>query len=520
MYLHQLDIVGFRGIRRLSIKLRPNMVLIGENAWGKSSLLAALSLILNAENRLYRFHNEDFYLAEQPSDLNGNITLLFTFSERDVNDDKAKINRRYKSLFVPHEDGLERIYLRVTGERQSMGILTEYLFLNEKGEPIVLEDTETLALALIARHPVYRFRDARLNTSKLPSAAIYQEPQEDETILELQAVEQLLQYYFVDRQGQHYLAQDASLLWERVKSLCGKLQKDEDKQLQKRLVDSITSLFVNQVPQLPGKQFQPILLLEDLAERLHPRIASIVWELSNYLPIQRILTTNSVELLSQADLRSICRLVRYTERIKAYQLSRHDLGKEDLRRLTFHIHHNRSLALFSRTWLLVEGETEVWVLSELARLLGINLAMEGIRIVEFAQSGLRPLIKYAKAMGIEWYVLTDGDEAGRKYAETVKLMLEDGESPSHRLTVLPRMDIEHFFYTEGFEDVFIRLAHWQVQNNYLPMRKIIQRAIQRTSKPDLAIAISYEVERRGSQSIPLLFKRLFSKVLNLTRIQY
>ena len=110
--------------------------------------------------------------------------------------------------------------------------------------------------------------------------------------------------------------------------------------------------------------------------------------------------------------------------------------------------------------------------------------------------------------------------AGRKYAETVKLMLEDGESPSHRLTVLPRMDIEHFFYTEGFEDVFIRLAHWQVQNNYLPMRKIIQRAIQRTSKPDLAIAISYEVERRGSQSIPLLFKRLFSKVLNLTRIQY
>ena len=76
MYLRQLDIVGFRGIRRLSIKLRPNMVLIGENAWGKSSLLAALSLILNAENRLYRFHNEDFYLAEQPSDLNGNITLL------------------------------------------------------------------------------------------------------------------------------------------------------------------------------------------------------------------------------------------------------------------------------------------------------------------------------------------------------------------------------------------------------------------------------------------------------------
>ncbi len=49
------------------------------------------------------------------------------------------------------------------------------------------------------------------------------------------------------------------------------------------------------------------------------------------------------------------------------------------------------------------------------------------------------------------------------------------------------------------------------------MSKIIQRAIQRTSKPDLAIALSNEIKKRGSQAIPLLFKRLFSKVLSLAR---
>lgn len=46
MYLRQLDIASFRGIQRLSIHFKPNMVLIGENAWGKSSLLSALSLVL------------------------------------------------------------------------------------------------------------------------------------------------------------------------------------------------------------------------------------------------------------------------------------------------------------------------------------------------------------------------------------------------------------------------------------------------------------------------------------------
>ncbi|HBO39048.1 MAG TPA: ATP-dependent endonuclease, partial [Pasteurellaceae bacterium] len=272
---------------------------------------------------------------------------------------------------------------------------------------------------------------------------------------------------------------------------------------------------------IPVDKFtRPILLFEDLEAHLHPRMVSIVWTLSDYLPIQRITTTNSVEVVAEADLRSICRLVRYTDKTSAFQLTRRALGKEDLRRLSFHIHHNRSLALFSRMWILVEGESEVWVLSELAKILGINLTLEGIRIVEFAQSGLRPLIKYAKAMGIEWYVLTDGDDAGRKYSDTVKLMLEEDEISSNRLTTLPKMDIEHFFYSEGFEQVFIRLAQWQPQNNYYPMRKIIQRAIQRTSKPDLAIAISAEIERRGSQSIPLLFRRLFSKVMNLTRTQY
>ncbi|WP_230544223.1 DUF2813 domain-containing protein, partial [Escherichia coli] len=38
MILERVEIVGFRGINRLSLMLEQNNVLIGENAWGKSSL--------------------------------------------------------------------------------------------------------------------------------------------------------------------------------------------------------------------------------------------------------------------------------------------------------------------------------------------------------------------------------------------------------------------------------------------------------------------------------------------------
>ncbi|ENJ8190603.1 DUF2813 domain-containing protein, partial [Yersinia enterocolitica] len=60
MYLERVDIVGFRGINRISLNLDDNTVLIGENAWGKSSLLDALTLLLSPEPQLYHFTSQDF----------------------------------------------------------------------------------------------------------------------------------------------------------------------------------------------------------------------------------------------------------------------------------------------------------------------------------------------------------------------------------------------------------------------------------------------------------------------------
>ncbi|STY60686.1 Protein of uncharacterised function (DUF2813) [Mannheimia haemolytica] len=294
---------------------------------------------------------------------------------------------------------------------------------------------------------------------------------------------------------------------EKVKSLCLRLKQ------QPELVESaqqhISTLFLFNPRSTVIEK--PIILFEDLNAQLHPRMIAIFWELLGFLPSQRITTTNSIELLSQVPLREICRLVRHHDHTQAYWLERHSLGKEDLRKLTFHIHHNRGLALFAKAWILVEGETEVWILQELARLLDIHLEMEGIKIVEFAQCGLRPLIKYARAMGIEWYVLTDGDDSGKRYADTVKSMEEDF---AHRLTMLPQKDIEHFFYKAGLRNVFIQLANWRSQEKY-PVSYIIKRAIQRSSKPDLAIALANEMGQRGEHSIPTLFKQLFADVLAL-----
>ncbi len=530
MYLERVDIANFRGIRRMGFNLRPNMVLIGENAWGKSSLFAALSLIFNPQKPLYQFVAEDVHISEN-SKAKEDIILTFTFCEdqnsRPYLEQLIENKIVPKTLFTRDDKGKLRIHLSVLGLWKGDKIVTQYQFLNAKGNPLGLKETSQWVKLLIDLHPVYRLKEAELQAEPLPTT--FSTSLEVNENAELEAFQTLVKAYFMHIKMAKESLMDFSILWTKAKSLGERLSRLEKNSPQnfaiwtKRMAESLGSLFNIQPPEIYPEHTNPILLVEDLGAGLHPRMAAIMWHLSAFLPIQRIISTNSVELLSQAKLTDICRLVRKPDSILAYQLKPHSLHGKELRKLNFHIHHNRSMTLFSRTWLLVEGETEVWLVREIAEQLGIFLDQEGIRIVEFAQVGLKPLLKYAQAMGIEWFVLADGDEAGQKYAQTVRDFQK--ETKQNRLMILPERDIEHFFYYANphFTNLFIELAHLQkifnpTQATKKEIKKLIDTAIHKTSKPDLALKLGQCIEKLGIESIPKLFRDvLFPKLINLSR---
>ena len=93
MILERVEIVGFRGINRFSLMLEQNNVLIGENAWGKSSLLDALTLLLSPESDLSHFERDDFWFP--PGDINGREHHLSGRGEcgRRQRDDTAQFSR-------------------------------------------------------------------------------------------------------------------------------------------------------------------------------------------------------------------------------------------------------------------------------------------------------------------------------------------------------------------------------------------------------------------------------------------
>ncbi|HHN8501726.1 TPA: ATP-dependent endonuclease [Klebsiella quasipneumoniae] len=548
MLLERVEIVGFRGINRLSLMLEQNNVLIGENAWGKSSLLDALTLLLSPEFDLYHFVRDDFWFPA--GDIQGrehHLHIILTFRETEPGRHRVRRFRPLQRCWVPCDDGYHRVFYRLEGElADDDSVMTLRSFIDGEGEALALEDIDELARHLVRLMPVLRLRDARfmrrIHNGTVPhspqieitarqldflSRELVSHPQNlsDGQIREgLSAMVQLLEHYFAEQssaQTRHRLmrrrSHDEQRSWRYLDIINRMIDKPGGRSHRVILLGLFATLLQAKGTVRLDRDARPLLLTEDPETRLHPIMLSVAWHLLNLLPLQRVTTTNSGELLSLTPVEQVCRLVRESARVSAWRLGPGGMNAEESRRIAFHIRFNRASSLFARCWLLVEGETETWVINELARQCGHHFDAEGVKVIEFAQSGLKPLIKFARRMGIQWHVLVDGDEAGKKYAATVRgLLNNDRELERDHLTTLPALDMEHFMYRQGFDDVYHRVA--QIPDNVpMNMRRVITKAIHRSSKPDLAIEVAMEAGRRGVDAVPTLLKKMFSRVLWLAR---
>ncbi|HBQ2245439.1 DUF2813 domain-containing protein [Klebsiella pneumoniae] len=548
MLLERVEIVGFRGINRLSLMLEQNNVLIGENAWGKSSLLDALTLLLSPEFDLYHFVRDDFWFP--PGDIQGrehHLHIILTFRETEPGRHRVRRFRPLQRCWVPCDDGYHRVFYRLEGElAEDDSVMTLRSFIDGEGEALVLEEIDELARHLVRLMPVLRLRDARF-MRRIHNGTVPHSPQIEITARQLDflsrelvshpqnlsdgqirqglsAMVQLLEHYFAEQssaQTRHRLmrrrSHDEQRSWRYLDIINRMIDKPGGRSHRVILLGLFATLLQAKGTVRLDRDARPLLLIEDPETRLHPIMLSVAWHLLNLLPLQRVTTTNSGELLSLTPVEQVCRLVRESTRVSAWRLGPGGMNAEESRRIAFHIRFNRASSLFARCWLLVEGETETWVINELARQCGHHFDAEGVKVIEFAHSGLKPLIKFARRMGIQWHVLVDGDEAGKKYAATVRgLLNNDRELERDHLTSLPALDMEHFMYRQGFDDVYHRVA--QIPDNVpMNMRRVITKAIHRSSKPDLAIEVAMEAGRRGVDAVPTLLKKMFSRVLWLAR---
>lgn len=543
MYLEHIEISGFRGINQLAIKLQQTTALIGENAWGKTSLLRALWCLLGQGVVPYQFEADDFYRSEitdptAPRHLQ--IVLTFCEYRADMCHHSARL-ARLKPVWCRSKDGLHRIHYRACAEYPPQGaVVSEHIFLDAQGHPLALADPHTMIHLLMLMNPVLRLRDSRStryggdNFNDQWENQLAQVSQQlldedgigiDEPMLQqgMTAVRSLMDHYLSHvppirakpRNAREIVSKPTSL--RGLGSLQELMRSANGHAVELAMAGLGGALLAARGDREIEVGARPILILEDPESRLHPTMLALAWGLLEQLPGQKILTTNSGDLLTSIPLGQIRRLVRHDQTTVAFSLRDEQMSAEELRRIAFHVRINRPMSLFARCWLLVEGETEIWLLSELASICGYSLRGEGVRVIEFAQCGAVPLIKAARDLGIEWHLLADGDQAGCKYAANVRSQLK-GDRESERLTLLPAKDIEHFLFHHGFESVYRHEAGIP-QHQMLPPGKVIERAVSRRSKPGLALAVVEAAEKAGIEQMPHLLRQMFTRVIALARRQ-
>lgn len=264
-------------------------------------------------------------------------------------------------------------------------------------------------------------------------------------------------------------------------------------------------------------QAEPVMILENPEANLHPTTIASLWRFVERISWQKIVATHSDVVLTYAPVTAMRRLTRQVGRLHTWSVRPRSLSRDALRKIDYHLRSRRASAVFARCWVLVEGETEFWVVPELARVLGHDLAAEGVACVEFAQSGPEPLLKAAAQLGIGCVVMTDGDHAGLGYS-AVAARFAPGVAPALvAVSTLAEPDIEHCFWNHGFADVIERVANLAPGAERTSPTAVIHHAIDRTSKPYLALALVEAAVERGPGSVPPPLRNAIDSAVRIAR---
>jgi putative ATP-dependent endonuclease of OLD family len=231
---------------------------------------------------------------------------------------------------------------------------------------------------------------------------------------------------------------------------------------------------------------------------------------------QKIIATHSGDLLAAVPLMALRRLCRVNGAIKVHQVTPGSLSADELRRLDHHVGRHRGHFLFSRLWLLVEGETDEFMFQEAARILDCDLFSAGVCCFKFTELTVSHFIKLADQLGIDWIVVSDSDPQGQKYADSAKTHLGEREEANF-IRRVPHGDIETFLCVEGYGDVFeATMSAQKLKQNPITATKgtatywesVVKLQPDRGGKPERAASVIGKMETLGADGVPIFIKEI------------
>lgn len=561
MQIRRVKIENFRGIKSLEIEFDDTTVLIGENNAGKTTVLDALRICLRdvGGRAGTSFEPFDFHLKDagaEPATAEP-IAITIRFAEKTADEWDSQVLGRLNRQRVVQVDanGLNFITLKVTCAYSLLEsrFEQEWQFLNAQERPLPKNDKalEALqrevsyyylsALRDAARHfdakgPYWRpfLRDGQLPADKKQEIEQRLKEVNDLVVASHASFERAKEKLNTVQSVVPIAAGEAVSIEAvpgRIFDMLSKAQIHLGTQTGARVpvgrhgegTQSLAVLLLFSAFLDTRQGGFPVVSLEEPEAHLHPSAIRALWKLVTEIPGQKIISTHSGDLLSEIPARALRRLSKSGGQIRCNRLLEGTLSPDEERKFDFHIRHARGELLFAKCWILVEGETETILLTEIARHLDIDLEQAGVRCVSHRNAGIEPFLKIARDFGVSWCVLADNDQQGAA-DQRHAMRLIGGGVLLDQLHVLPQPDIEGHLCASGFGAVYQAVYDGSVQlqqtgipvppgdAEYWPqLLKLIKKSL---CKPTAALQI-VDLIRQGAVPAPPLLVAVLQKAVTL-----
>ena len=498
MRLTNLTIRNFRCIRDLSLDLDQTTVLIGENNTGKTAVLEAVRICLERLRGRGRrlFDDYDYHLVNSdasPTDAEP-IEICLSFVESEAEPWADEVGQALADVASFGVDDRRRVTLRVSSrfDRSANDFMTDWSFLDANGEALagaarsarLLNTLQGLvpvfylsALRDASRHfvPSGRFwrsflgelgvpegerQDILTELTKLNRRLIEAHGPLAEVRGELEKAKHVVDFGAADAVTVDALPTKLFALLSRSQVQLASRSgaripvAEQGEGTQSLVVLLLFGAFLRSRLSGLDPEASAITALEEPEAHLHPSATRTLMQLVDELPGQKLISTHSGHMLASVPATAIRRLAYEDGDIKAYHLDANSLTDEEKRKFDFHVRRSRGELLFARCWLLVEGESEVVLLTGAAEALGLNLERKGVCCIEYSQTDVGMLAKIANQLGIPWYCVMDDDQGGKKYEDRVRDQLAHADE-ADRLT-MPYGNVELLLCKNGFGDIYTR----------------------------------------------------------------
>lgn len=573
MLLTSLKIEHYRGIKSLELVLGPTTVLVGENNCGKTTVLHALRACLytlRSAGRASPFEEFDLHFDSRAADPTTAppIVITLTFEEATAGEWSDEVEQRLGGdggviALIPPDDR-SRVQLRVSAQysKVTQEIETTFEFLDAAGSPLPAKNRSRLT-GLQQLRPLFylsALRDAGKEfsrTSQFWSPFVKNSQIDEATRAAIETQLENINAQIIEAHGtfkgvREHLAKVQELVAlggqdvvsvdavpARVFDMLNRTQVSIASATGARLpigrhgegTQSLTVLMLfdaflkSELARKQGvKESKPIVALEEPEAHLHPNAVRALWKTIDDIDGQKLVATHSGDLLSEVDIHSIRRLYRKDGQVYVGAVSQGLLDERQAQKFDYFVRRTRGELFFARVWILVEGETDVIILSGAARVLGIELEQAAVRIVDYAQSDLSIFIATADALGIQWHVFSDGDPAGLKNIKKARDALSGRRETSH-VSLLPNNEpIEPFLCRRGFIDVYEEHASAQNRPRYITVNKAddaypgqLYQCLPNNGKPSAAHAVVAAMGVGGGASVPKEIADCLGTVIQLSK---